>query len=199
MNRKYSTIMSSEDHRATARKLSVVHLSVLRFKSATQRKVRVPGRILTRLKRIQRDLEKIRAEMQKVQMRTLPQDTDAAACWRKQELPPERVAVRRKPVSDKTRAAHVAAARDMGEASRAAMSFAELLCKRNHLSVRIIDLGLWVERFIQLIRHDMHYVRGLTLPRQVGGIDCWAGRFNYFDRNEDGVRVGSQPAAEEQR
>jgi hypothetical protein len=191
--------MSPEDHRAAARKFNVVHLGVLRFKGATQRNAKVPGRILTRLKRIQRDLEKIRAEMQKVQMRTLPHDTDAAACWRKQELPPARAAFPQKPVSVMTRAAHIAAAREMGEASRAAMSFAKLVCNRKHLPVRIIDLGLWVERFIQLIRHDMHYVRGLTLPRQVGGIDCWAGPFNYFDGNENGGKVGSQPADGEQR
>jgi hypothetical protein len=191
--------MSTEDHRAAARELSVVHLGVLRFKSAVQRKEKVPGRILTRLKRIQRDVEKIRVEMQKVQMRTLPHDDAAAACWRKQEWPPAPVPVPPKLRSVMTRAAHIAAARDMGEASRAAMSFAKLVCKRNHLPVRIIDLGLWVERFIQLIRHDMHYVRGLTLPHQVGGIDCWAGQFNYFDGDEDGGPVGSQPTDEEQR
>jgi hypothetical protein len=190
MNRKHSTIMSPEDHCAAARELNVVQVGVERLESAIQRKEKVPERVIPRLRRIRRAVDKISLEMQAVLVRTLPHDSAAAACWRKPELPPGPSPVPPKAVSVMTPAAHIAAARDMGEASRAVLCFLDLVSDRKHLPVRVLDIGLRIEMFIELIRHDMHYVRYATLPRPDGDADYWVGHFNYFDADEDGGKAG---------
>jgi hypothetical protein len=199
MNRKHSTIMSLEDHRAAARELNVVLTGVMRVAGATQRKEMVPERVFTRLRRIRRAVDKIRIEMQAVLVRTLPNDSGTATCWREPDLSLASAPTPPKSVSVMTPAAHIAAARDMGEARRVVLRFLDLVSDRKHLPVRILDIGLRIDMFIELIRHDMHYVRYATLPRPDGTADYWVGQFNYFDGDEAGGKARSQLSGDEHR
>jgi hypothetical protein len=181
MNRKYSTIMSLENHRAAARELNIVHVGVMRFEHAAQRKEWIPARVFSRLQRIQRDIDKIHVEMQAVQVRTLPHDARAAACWQKPEWRLAPKAAPSKPVSAMPPAMHIASARILGGASRAMLRFLMLVSKRNHLPVRIMDIGLEIKMFVHLIRDDMHHVWRMTQPHVDSFPYCWVGHFNYFD------------------
>ena len=199
MNRKYSTIMTLEDHRAAARALKTVLVGVTQVECAAQRKQKVPGRMLTRFRRIQRAVEKIYVQMQDVQERTLRRTPDADACWLKPESPQVPACFPPKRVTVMTLAEHIAGARNLGQASRAVPRFLDLVSDRKHLPVRILDIGLQIERLIHQIRCEMDDVQYVTLPRPDGSVDCWLGHFNYFDGDEDGATAGSQFAVEEQR
>jgi len=199
MNRKYSTIMTLEDHQAAARALEAVLVGVTQVECAVQRKQKVPGRMLTRFRRIQRAVEKIYLEMQEVQVRTLPHDADAADCWRKPELPPAPASVMSKRIPVMTLAEHIACARHLGQASRAALSFLNLVSDRKYLPVRILDIGVRIENMLDLIRCGMDDVQHLTLPHPDAAVRCYFGIVNYFEGDEDCGRIGSQPAVEEQR
>jgi hypothetical protein len=150
-------------------------------------------------RRIQRAVEKIYVEMRDVQKRTLPRTPDADACWLKPELPQVPACILPKRVTVMTFAEHIAGARNLGQASRAVLRFLDLVSDRKYLPVRILDIGLHIERLIHVIRCEMDDLQYMTLPRPDGIVDCWLGHFNYFDGDEDGARAGSQSAVEEQR
>ena len=199
MNRKYSTIMTLEDHRAAARELKTVLVGVTQVECAVQRKQKVPGRMLTRFRRIQRAVEKIYVEMQEVQKCTLPRTPDADACWLKPELPQVPACIPPKRVTVMTLAEHIACARHLGQASRAALSFLSLVSDRKYWPVRILDIGVRIDNMLDLIRCGMDDVQHLTLPHPDAAVRCYFGIVNYFEGDEDCGRIGRQPVVEEQR
>jgi hypothetical protein len=81
---------------------------------------------------------------------------------------------------------HAAAARELGQAQRAVIRFLGIVSGRRHVPVRILDLGLQIERRIHAIRCAMDDLQSMTLRGEERNVTCWLGRFNHFDGGTGG-------------
>ena len=77
---------------------------------------------------------------------------------------------------------HIAAARALGPAEPAIDRFLEIIKRRRHLPVRIVDDAIRVLHLIQIVRLEMNDLQFCTLSgRSTPRVNCWQGQSNHFD------------------
>jgi hypothetical protein len=146
--------MTIDDHRAAARERATVYRCVDEFENVIRFGRGVPDGLHANVKRIQRDLDRIRREMQEVQACTLSGDHEGDNCWRQIAATEAPAAVRRA-ITVLTIGQHITAARALSAAKLAILRFVEIVSDRKYLPVRILDFGLRVERLIHAVRCAM--------------------------------------------
>jgi hypothetical protein len=187
MNRRHYTIMTIDDHRAAAREWATAHRSVAEFENISRTVRGAPGRLHTNVKRIDEALERIRTEMREVLLRTLPAEAHKDSCWRAADTAKAATAALQRATRVWTLDDHIAAARALGPSQPAVRRFAGIISNRRHLPVRIMDDAIRVLHLIQFVRCQMEDVQFYTLRgRGIPWVNCWLGRFNYFDGDETG-------------
>jgi hypothetical protein len=134
------------------------------------------------LQRIRKALDRIQIEMQAVQACTLPGD-ERSEYGRKPAVTVTPTVARRRPTEVVTLADHIAAARALGPAEPAIQRFLEIINRRRHLPVRIMDDALRVLHLIQIVRIEMDDLQFYTLSvRGAPRVKCWHGQPYHFDR-----------------
>ena len=186
MNRTYLTIMTINDHRAAVCELATVRRCVDEFESISRSGRGVPGRLHTNVKRIHKALERIQTEMREVEARTLPGDAQSDSCWQAADAAKPPTATQC-PTKVLTLDDHIAAARALGPSQPAVLRFLDIISKRRHLPVRIMDFAIRIDHLIQILRCEMEDVQFYTMRgRGIPWVNCWLGQFNYFEGEEEG-------------
>lgn len=119
-------------------------------------------RVRRNLERIRKALDRIQIGMRAVQVCTLPCD-GRSEYGRKPGEPLTPANARRHPTKDVTLADHIAAAPVLGPAEPAMDRFLDIINRRRHLPVRIMDDAIRVLHLIQVVRLEMNDLQFYTL------------------------------------
>jgi hypothetical protein len=119
-------------------------------------------RVRRNLQRIRKALDGIQIAMRAVQACTLPLDRLSEYSWKPSETLTPAVA-RRHPTEVLTLDDHIAAARALGPAEPAMDRFLDIINRRRHLPVRIMDDAIRVLHLIQVVRLEMNDLQFYTL------------------------------------
>ena len=160
------SVLTADDHRAAVRELATAHRAVDEFERDHSKTFEVglhmvppatatSGRVRRNLQRIRKALDRIQIAMQAVQACTLPGDERSEYGRKPGETLTPAVA-RRHPAAVVTPDAHIAAARALGPAEPAIDHFLEIINRRRHLPVRIMDDAIRVLHLIQIVRLEMN-------------------------------------------
>jgi hypothetical protein len=191
VNRRYLTIMTIDDHRTAACEWATVHRCVDELENIIRSGRRVPDTLHTNVKRIHRDLGRIRREMQEVQACTLPGDHEGDDCWQEiKTVNPAAVAWRSTAVL--TLEDHITAARALGPSQPAIHRFLDIISNRRHLPVRILDWAIRIIHLIQIVRCEMEDVQFTTIRGRDRWVNYWLGSSNCFDGNEGGDKSSEE-------
>jgi hypothetical protein len=189
------SLMTVDDHRSAARELVAVHRAVDEFERDHSKTFEVgrhmepgatetSGRVRRNLQRIRKALDRIQIGMRAVQACTLPGDERSAYGWKTAETLTPAV-VRRHPTEVVTPDDHIAAARALGPAEPAIERFLDIINRRRHLPVGIMDDAIGVLHLIQIVRLEMNDLQFYTLSgRGTPRVNCWQGKSNHFDGTE---------------
>ena len=186
------SLMTVDDHRAAASELNTVHRAVDGFERDHSKTFEVgphmeppatetSGRLRRNLQRIRKALDRIQIGMQSVQACTQPGDERSEYGWKPAETLTPAFA-RPQPTEVVTLDDHIAAARALGPAEPAIDRFLEIIKRRRHLPVRIVDDAIRVLHLIQIVRLEMNDLQFCTLSgRSTPRVNCWQGQSNHFD------------------
>ena len=189
------SVMTVDDHRAAASELATVQLAVDEFEHDHSKTFEVglhmeppatetSGRVRRNLQRIRKALDRVQIAMQAVQACTLPAGERSEYGWKPAETLTPAVA-RRHRTEVVTLADHIAAARALGPAEPAMDRFLDIINRRRHLPVRIMDDAIRVLHLIQIVRLEMNDLQFYTLSgRGTARVNCWQGQSNHFDGTE---------------
>ena len=166
MRSRFMSIMTVDDHRAAASDLATVHRAVDEFEHDHSKTFEVgfhlgrpatetSGRVRRNLQRIRKALDRIQIAMQAVQACTLPAD-ERSEYGSKPAVTFTPTVARRRPTEVVTLADHIAAARAMGPAEPAIDRFLDIINRRRHLPVRVMDDAIGVLHLIQIVRLEMN-------------------------------------------
>jgi hypothetical protein len=189
------SVMTVDDHRAAACEVATVHRCVDEFEHDHSKTFEVGlhleppatktgGRVRRNLQRIRKALDRIRFELQAVQACTLPDgERPEYGCKPAETLAP--AGARRHPTEVVTLDDHIAAARALGPAEPAMDRFLDIIKRRRHLPVRIMDDAIRVLHLIQIVRLEMSDLQLYMLSgRGIPHVNCWQGQSNHFDGTE---------------
>ena len=189
------SLMTVDDHRAAASELTTVHRAVDEFEHDHSKTFEVgphmepPAtetscRLRRNLQRIRKALDRIQIGMQSVQACTQPGDERSEYGWKPAETLAPAFA-RRHPAEVVTLDDHIAAARALGPAEPAIDRFLDIINRRRHLPVRVMDDAIGVLHLIQIVRLEMNDLQFYTLSG--GGtprVNCLQVQSNDFDGTE---------------
>jgi hypothetical protein len=170
------SVMTLDDHRAAACEVATVHRCVDELERDHSKTFEVglhmeppaketSNRVRRNLQRIRKALGRIQIGLQAVQACTLPDGERPEYGWKPSEtLAP--AGARRHPAEVVTLDDHIAAARALGPAEPAMDRFLDIINRRRHLPVRIMDDAIRVLHLIQIVRLEMNDLQFYT----------WSGR-----------------------
>ncbi len=167
------SVLTADDHRAAVRELATAHRAVDEFERDHSKTFEVglhmvppatatSGPVRRNLQRIRKALDRIQIAMQAVQACTLPADERSEYGW-KPAIAFTPTVARQHPAGVATLADHIAAARALGPAEPAIDHFLEIINRRRHLPVRIMDDAIRVLHLIQIVRLEMNDLQFYTL------------------------------------
>jgi len=189
------SLMTVDDHCFAVRELATVHRCVDDFQHNHSKTFEVglhmeppametSGRVRRNLQRIRKALDRVQIGMQAVQACTLPDDERSEYGWKPAEALTSAV-TRRYPTEVVTLDDHIAAARALDPAEPAIERFLDIINRRRHLPVRIMDDAIRVLHLIQIVRLEMNDLQFYTWSgRGTPRVDCRQGQSNHFDGTE---------------
>ena len=194
MSGRFMSVLTVDDHRAAASELATVHRAVDEFEHDHSKTFEVgihkeppatetSGRVRRNLQRIRKALGRIQIGLQAVQACTLPDgERPEYSCKPAETLAP--AGARRHP-EVVTLDDHIAAARALGPAEPAMDRFLDIINRRRHLPVRIMDDAIRVLHLIQIVRLEMNDLQFYMLSgRGIPHVTCRQGQSDHFDCTE---------------